>query len=100
RRFLDALGWPMPVLLSRLRAGLPVAVAPRDETVPLPLGLAVWREITNEGKISAEDAFLFFVQNVRASRLLLTVQALDAGTLVGPAAVSGGTQGTPGTRPR
>jgi len=41
RRFLDALGWPMPVLLSRLRAGLPVAVAPRDETVPLPLGLAV-----------------------------------------------------------
>jgi hypothetical protein len=93
RRFLDALGWPIPVLLSRLRAGLPVAVAPRDETVPLPLGLAVWREILNDKKLDPGTAFLSFVQNVRASRMLVTVQALDAGTLEGLAAIGGGKKG-------
>ena len=73
RRYLDALGWPLPVFLSRLRSGQPVVVAPRDEAVPLPLGLAAWREILRERKLTTEDAFLYFVQNVPASRMLVTV---------------------------
>jgi hypothetical protein len=81
RRMLDALGIPLPVLLSRVRAGQPVVVAPRDETVPLPLGLTAWREILEEKKLTAGGEFLYFVQNVRPSRMLVAVQALDAGTL-------------------
>ena len=93
RRLLDALGIPVPVLLSRLRAGQPVVVAPRDEALPLPLGLAAWREIVGERKLTADDAFLYFVQNVRASRMLVTVQALDVETLDGLAALVGGRKG-------
>ena len=93
RRYLDALGWPLPVFLSRLRSGQPVVVAPRDEAVPLPLGLAAWREILGERKLTTEDAFLYFVQNVPASRMLVTVQALDAETLDGLAAQGGSKKG-------
>lgn len=93
RRLLDALGLPLPVFLSRLRAGQPVAVAPRDDPAPLPLGLAAWREILGERKLTADDAFLYFVQNVRASRMLVTVLALDAETLDGLAASDGGRKG-------
>ena len=89
RRFLDALGIPLPGFLSRLRAGQPVVVAPRDEAVPLALGLAAWREILGEPKLATEDGFLYFVQNVRASRMLVTVQTLDAETLDGLAALAG-----------
>jgi hypothetical protein len=89
RKFLDAIGIPMPLFLSRLRAGQPVVVAPRDEAVPLPLGLAAWQEILAEPKLTGDDAFLHFVQNVRPSRMLVTVQALDVGTLDGLAALGG-----------
>jgi hypothetical protein len=93
RKYLDALGWPLPVFLSRLRSRQAVVVAPRDEAVPLPLGLAAWREILGERKLTTEDAFLYFVQNVPASRMLVTVQALDAETLDGLAAQGGGKKG-------
>jgi hypothetical protein len=93
RRLLDALGLPLPVFLSRLRAGQPVAVAPRDDPAPLPLGLAAWREILGERELSAEDAFLYFVQNVPASRMLVTVQALDSETLDGLSVLDGGKKG-------
>lgn len=92
RRFVDAIGIPVPTFLSRLRSGQPVVVAPRDEMVPLPLSVAAWREILGEGKLTADDAFLHFVQDVRASRMLVTVQSLDAETLEGLAAL-GGTKG-------
>src|ERR1700720_133976 len=48
RRFFDAIGIPIPVFLSRLRAGEQVVVAPRDERAPLPFGLAAWRQILRE----------------------------------------------------
>jgi hypothetical protein len=93
RRLLEALGTPLPVLLSRLRSAQSVVIAPRDEAVPLPLGLASWREILGERRLTPDDAFLYFVQNVRASRMLVTVQALDAETLDGLAAQGGGRKG-------
>jgi hypothetical protein len=93
RRFLEALGIPLPVILTRLRAGQAVAVAPRDDPAPLPLGLEVWREILGERKLSADDAFLYFVQNVSASRMFVTVQALDAETLDGLGVLGGGKKG-------
>lgn len=93
RRLLDAVGISLPVLLSRLRAGQSVVVAPRDDPAPLPLGLAAWREILGERKLSADDAFLYFVQNVPASRMLVTVQALDTETLEGLAVLEGRKKG-------
>ena len=89
RRFVDAIGLPVPAFLSRLRSGQPVVVAPRDEALPLPLGVAAWREILDEKNLTADRAFLYFVQNVRASRMLVTVQSLGAETLEGLAALGG-----------
>ena len=94
RRFFAAIGIPIPVLLSKLRAGEEVVVAPRDGTVPLPLGLAAWRQILREPGLSAADAFLSFVENVRASRMLLAVDDLDAETLDGLGAVAGNGAGS------
>ncbi len=89
RRFFEAVGMPVPAFVSRLRAGQPVVVSPVDEVVPLPLGVAAWRAILEERKLTVDDAFLYFVQNVRASRMLVTVQTLDAGTLESLASLGG-----------
>jgi hypothetical protein len=90
RRFFDAIGIPIPVFLSKLRAGEQVVVAPRDEPAPLPFGLPAWRQILREPNLTAADAFLYFVKNVKASRMLLAVDALDAETLEELGALAGG----------
>ncbi len=94
RRFFDAIGTPIPVFLSRLRAGEQVVVAPRDEPALLPFGLPAWRQILREPNLTAGDAFLYFVKNVRASRMLSAVDSLDAETLEELGAVAGGGGGS------
>jgi hypothetical protein len=93
RRFFDAIGIPLPVFLSKLRAGQDVVVATRDEPAPLPFGLPAWRQILREPDLTASDAFLYIVKNVRASRMLVAVDALDAETLEELGAVAGGGEG-------
>ena len=89
RRFFDAIGTPIPVFLSKLRAGERVVVAPRDEPALLPFGLSAWRQILREPSLTAGDAFLYFVKNVKASRMLVAVDSLDAETLEELGAVAG-----------
>ncbi len=78
--FLDALGTPLTVFLSHLRAGEKVTVASNDEVAPLPFGLDAWRETLDEPELSTAAAFLYFVKNVRASRMLVALHALDPET--------------------
>jgi hypothetical protein len=78
--FLDMLGMPLTVFLKKLREGEIVSVASPDQTVPLPFGLAAWRETLREPRLSAGEAFLYFVKNVDASRMLVALHALDADT--------------------
>ncbi|HEX9305324.1 MAG TPA: hypothetical protein VGA31_12805 [Thermoanaerobaculia bacterium] len=94
RRFFEAIGIPITVFLSRLRAGEEVVVAPRDEPAPLPFGLPAWRQILREPNLTAGDAFLYFVKNVKASRMLSAVDSLDAETLEQIGAVAGGGGGS------
>ncbi len=78
--FLDTLGTPLTDFLKKLKEGETVTVASKDETVPLPFGLAAWRETLREPRLSAGEAFLYFVKNVDASRMLVALHALDTDT--------------------
>lgn len=81
--FLDALGTSATAVLARLRAGERVAIAAADETAPLPFGIAAWREILDEQRLETPSAFLYFLKNVRASRMLVALHALDPETREG-----------------
>lgn len=83
RDFLDTLGASEQAMLARLRAGEKVTIAAADETAPLPFGIAAWREILNEPSLEAPSAFLYFLKNVRASRMLVALHALDPETREG-----------------
>jgi hypothetical protein len=78
--FLDTLGMPLTDFVTRLQAGETLSVGSADETVPFPFGLAAWRETLDEPRLSAAQAFLYFVKNVEASRMLVALDALDADT--------------------
>jgi hypothetical protein len=91
--FLHVLGSSTAAFVSRLKAGGEVSVAVADTAVPLPFGLAAWRETLSERDLAADNAFLFFVQNPRASRMLVALHALDPGTRDDLRAVSRGADG-------
>jgi hypothetical protein len=78
--FLDAIGMPLSGFLEKLHAGETVKIAVSDDPAPLPFGLVTWRETLSEPDLSAASAFLFFVKNVRASRMLVALNALDPET--------------------
>ena len=78
--FLDTLGVPLTEFLKKLKEGELVTVASQDLTAPLPFGLAAWRETVREPRLSAGNAFLYFVKNVDASRMLVALHALDTDT--------------------
>src|SRR5437867_6282292 len=94
RAFFDAVAMPVPVLLKRLEARERVVVAPVDETAPLPFGLAAWRELTDDPRFSAGRAFLELVQNVGASRLLVTLHSLDSASRDGLRAIERAGEGS------
>ena len=78
--FLDVLGIPTATFFARLHDGETVTVDVADGTVPLPFGLKAWRETVSAPGLSAEDAFLYFLKNVRASRMLVALHDLDPET--------------------
>jgi len=78
--FLDRLDTPLSVFLSKLKAGEKVTIASSDEGAPFPFGLAAWRDTLDEPKLSTAEAFLYFVKNVQASRMLVALHALDPDT--------------------
>ncbi|HEY7114897.1 MAG TPA: hypothetical protein VIA45_18350 [Thermoanaerobaculia bacterium] len=80
QRFLDAVGVPTSSFLSRLRAGETVTISVPDATTPLPFGLAAWRRTLGDSALSKENAFVRFVRDVRASRLLAALDRLDPET--------------------
>ncbi len=77
---VEALGIPVSTVIARLKAGEKVEIAAPDGTAPLPFGLAVWRDTLDDPSLSAAAAFLGFVKNVRASRMLVALHAIDAET--------------------
>ena len=77
---LEALGFPISSLLARLQHGERVEIAAGNATAPLPFGLAAWRDTLEEPGLSAANAFLSFVKNVRASRMLVALHGIDAET--------------------
>ena len=81
--FLDALGTPTASVLARLHAGEAVTIASADETAPLPFGIAAWRETLDAPKLSASSAFTDLVKDVKASRMLVALHALDPETREG-----------------
>lgn len=80
QRFLDALGTPTASFLGRLRDGETVTVSASDATVPLPYGLEAWRRTLASRGVSKDAAFVAFLRDVRASRMLVALDALDPET--------------------
>jgi len=80
QRFLDALGMPTASFLGRLRDGETVTVSAPDAAVPLPFGLEAWRRTLDAPGLSKDTAFVAFLRNVRASRMLVALDALDPET--------------------
>jgi hypothetical protein len=78
--FLDALGTPVASFIDGLRSGQSIAIASADAAAPLPFGIAAWRETLSESGLGASTAFLFFVKNVNASRMLVALSSLDPET--------------------
>ncbi|MDQ2979778.1 MAG: hypothetical protein M3R62_11205, partial [Acidobacteriota bacterium] len=77
---LEALGTPVNGMIARLKSGERVTVTAADFPAPLPFGLAAWRETLDMPALSAEAVFLELVKNVRASRLLVALHAIDSET--------------------
>jgi hypothetical protein len=78
--FLNVLGMPMGAFLNALHAGQTVAIGAGEEPVPLPFGLAAWRETLSAPELGPGNAFLIFIKNVRASRMLVALHGLDPET--------------------
>jgi hypothetical protein len=77
---VEALGIPVSAVIARLKAGEKVEIAAPNGTAPLPFGLAVWRDTLEDPSLSAAGAFVAFVKNVRASRMLVALHAIDPET--------------------
>lgn len=96
--FLGLLGLPAPEVLGALAAGEKVTVPCEDGRAELPYGLPAWRETLglDEKRLYAGSAFLRFVKDVPATRMLVALHSVDAGTreemraLAGPAGGWGG----------
>src|SRR5262249_48447789 len=80
QRFLDALGVPTASFLARLRDGETVTISAPDAPAPLPFGLAAWRRTLDDPGLSRDNAFVTFVRDVRASRMLVALDRLDPET--------------------
>lgn len=80
--FLDVLGQPVAEVLTRLAAGEDVRVACASGQAELPFGLAAWRETLglDEKRLNAGNAFLRFVTDVPASRMMVALHGVDART--------------------
>jgi hypothetical protein len=78
--FLDAAGTPTADFLARLRAGESVTISIVDLPAPLPFGLDAWRVTLSAPDLTASNAFLHFVRNIRASRMLVALHGLDPET--------------------
>jgi hypothetical protein len=81
--FLDVLGASTSGFLGKLRAGEAATVSSDDAPAPLPFGLDAWRETLSEKSLAADNAFVFFLQNPRASRMLVALHGLDRETREG-----------------
>jgi hypothetical protein len=80
--FLDVLGQPATEVLERLAAGEDVRVECVSGRAELPFGLVAWRETLglDEKRLNAENAFLRFVTDVPASRMMVALHGVDART--------------------
>ncbi len=80
--FLDVLGQPATEVLTRLAAGEVVRVDCASGQAELPFGLAAWRETLglDEKRLNAGNAFLRFVTDVPASRMMVALHGVDART--------------------
>lgn len=80
--FLGLLGASADDVVARLAAGEEVRVDCGGGNADLPFGLAAWREVLglDAKALTAENAFLHFVRDVRASRMLVALHGVDAGT--------------------
>jgi hypothetical protein len=88
RAALDAIGVPLSPLLAKLKLGESIRVSSSDGVAPIPFGLAAWRELLDEPRLTASDVFLELVKDVTASRLLVTLHALDPETREGLRAIA------------
>ncbi|GEM_PF-2535559 len=80
--FLDVLGQPATEVLARLAAGEDVRVECPSGQAELPFGLAAWRETLglDDKRLNAGNAFLRFVTDVPASRMMVALHGVDART--------------------
>ena len=80
--FLEALGYPLPDVLRRLRNGQEVPIACSDGEADLPFGLTVWRDTLDldPDELTREKAFVELVRNVPASRMLVALHGVDGRT--------------------
>jgi len=88
RAALDAIGFPISSLLAKLKLGESVRISSSDGVAPIPFGLAAWRELLDEPRLAASEVFLDLVKDVTASRLLVTLHALDPETREGLRAIA------------
>lgn len=96
--FLDVLGLPAASVLTRLAAGEEVRVECASGQAELPFGLAAWRETLglDEKRLNALNAFLRFVTDVPASRMMVALHGVDATTREELRAVGGPAKGYAG----
>lgn len=80
--FLEVLGVSLGDFQTKLLARESVTITTADDAMPLPFGFAAWRETLDltEKELATASAFLIFVKNVRASRLLVALHDLDGQT--------------------
>jgi len=98
--FLDVLGQPAAAVLARLAAGEDVRVECASGTAELPFSLAAWRETLglDEKRLNARNAFLRFVTDVPASRMMVALHGVDARTREELRAVGGPAGGFAGRK--
>lgn len=80
--FLEVLGITLGDFQTKLLLGETVTVASADDAMPLPFGLTAWRDTLDlePKELSFANAFLAFVKNVKASRLLVALHGVDGET--------------------
>jgi hypothetical protein len=80
QRFLDVLGVPTDEFAKKVLAGERVAIDTKDETAPLPFTLAAWKETVPSKELTPQGALVLFAKDVKASRLLVALAAVDEPT--------------------